>query len=53
MPLTQHQYQLAIRVREAQRRILVKRLYGLAWYDPSDIERINRRIFAVIMRGWL
>lgn len=54
MPLTRHQYHLALTVRHAQRRIAISRLSGLDWLASStEVERIQRRIFAVIMRGWL
>ena len=53
MPLDRRQFHIALTVRHAQRRIFIKRLYGVDWYAPShEVDRLSRRIFALIMRGW-
>jgi hypothetical protein len=61
MPIIdRRQYWIALTVRKAQRRIAFQRLQAdlmtpcwraSTWGD--EVDRISRRIFAVIMRGWL
>lgn len=61
MPIIdRRQYWIALTVRNAQRRIAYQHLrsdmlkpcwQASTWGD--EVDRISRRIFAVIMRGWL
>jgi len=43
------QYEIAMRVRHAQRRIAVGRLWGLAWLQEGEVERVQRAIVRLVL----